>query len=322
MRWQSVIGEIKEALLATPGVSEWPELGQLVERPFDEDVLYCWDYPVIACRAVGGEVQQAVPGAAAVFCLLHSIRLVDDMLDEDPGGAYRKLGGGRAANLALALQAAASRLMEKVEMPPERRSAVLARVAKISLDTAYGQELDVGELSCEEDYWQVVDHKTPPLFAGALYIGAVLGQASFMVADEVALVGELLGKLIQISDDIKDAVARPAETDWQRPYSNLPILYALSADHPARERFQELLRTVASQEASLVAAQDILVRSGAVSFCVYRIVETFREARQHLSTIDLASPEPLVELLDYYLRPVHKLFKTIGVESPEDLLRK
>jgi len=312
-----MIGEIRKALLGTPGVSDWPRLVRLVERGVAEDALFCWDYPVSACEAVGGRPEQAVPGAAAVFCLLQGIHIVDDILDEDPKGIYQELGPGRAANLALALQAVASRVIESAGLPAGREAAILTRIAQISLDTAYGQELDLGDVTDEEHYWKVVRHKTPPLFSGALYVGAVLGGASLSTAENVGEIGLFLGKLIQVSDDVKDALARPAETDWRRGNGNLPILFAGTADHPLKERFLELLPVVTQDRGALEEAQDILVKSGAVSFCVYHIVESYRAAHRHLSSIGLPSSRPLEDLLRYYLKPIEKLFERVGLDFSE-----
>ena len=131
--------------------------------------------------------------------------------------------------------------------------------------------------------------------------------------------GFLLGKLIQISDDLKDALERPARPDWFRKWNNLPILYALTADYPDRSRFANLLPEVMKPEA-LAEAQNILVSSGAVSYCTYHMVELHRSARQHLITIPLEDHEPLKNLLEYHVRPLVSLFKSIGVEAPEELL--
>ena len=40
-----------------------------------------WEYPAVACHAFGGIEEAALPAAAAVFCSVASIRLVDDILD-------------------------------------------------------------------------------------------------------------------------------------------------------------------------------------------------------------------------------------------------
>ena len=60
---------------------------------------------------MGADDAIALPAVAAIACLQISIILVDDILDDDPRGAYHRLGAGRAANLGLAFQAAALKLL-------------------------------------------------------------------------------------------------------------------------------------------------------------------------------------------------------------------
>ena len=114
--------EIKERVRTVSGIAAWPQMLSLTERVVHRDALSVWDYPVAACQAVGGESDAALAGAAAVFCSLISIHLVDDMLDDDPKGDYHRLGAGRAANLALAFQAAGHLLLEAPEVSPAVRA--------------------------------------------------------------------------------------------------------------------------------------------------------------------------------------------------------
>jgi geranylgeranyl diphosphate synthase type I len=314
-----VIDRIRSELASIPEVAAWPEMVRLVERASDPRENPCWEYPILACQAVGGTAEQALPGAAAVFCLLYSIHLVDDLLDQDPTGLYHEVGEGTAANLALAFQAAAALVIERAELPPKRRAAMHAGLAEMSLATAYGQSLDAGSIRGEEGYWRVVEAKTPPLFKGALYLGALLGGAPAEVARGLERVGFQLGKSIQISDDLKDALEKPAKPDWHRKSNNLPILYAITADHPQRERFLELLSRI-EETPALVEAQEILVRSGAVSFCAYHMVQLHKRARESLGGVPLADPRPIAGLLEHHVKPLKGLFKVIGVESPEELL--
>ncbi len=313
------LSDIQQLLLEIDAVSDWPEMVRLVNRPVKLVSRPVWEYPGVACEAVGGRPAEALPGAAAIFCRLASIHRVDDILDEEPGGEYHRLGAGRTANLALALQGAASEVVARAEVAPERRLAIERRLAKIALDTALGQEIDLEEITREEDYWRVVGAKTPPLFSGALYIGAEIGGASRETAEAVAGLGVLIGKIIQVSDDLKDALETPAGPDWRRRGNNLPILYATLAEHPDRARFDELCARI-DEPSALVEAQEILVRSGAASYCVYQIVELYRAARERLDKIDLASPRPLAKLLFEPVAPVRGLLSAIGVEAPEELV--
>lgn len=70
--------------------------------------------------------------------------------------------------------------------------------------------------------------------------------------------------MIQIQDDLNDAIAVPANPDWALGRSSLPILFAQTVDYPERGRFLQLrcaLQAAPDAEA-LAEAQAILVRCG------------------------------------------------------------
>jgi geranylgeranyl pyrophosphate synthase len=309
---------LKSNIRALREIAAWPQMSDLIDRVVHREWISVWDYPVLACQAVGGIEEQALPGASAVFCSVVSIHLVDDMLDNDPRGDYHHLGIGPTANLALAFQAAGHRLLDDPAFDPHLRSSLQAIFAGMSLATAYGQNLDARELRSEQEYWQTVESKTPPLFAAALEIGALLGGASAETAKRLAHFGHVLGLFVQVSDDLSDALQVPARADWQRASNNLPILYALTAEHPDREEFQGLVSRVNDLEA-LALAHKILLRCGAVSYCAFKLLEFAREARSSLARIPLRDSEPVSRLLDLHMRPLHKLFESVGVEKPTEL---
>src|SRR5262249_3436724 len=113
--------EMKAQIRSLHEVAAWPEMLEMIERVGYRESLSVWDYPGIACKAVGGDAATVLPAAAAIFCSLISIHLVDDMLDLDPKGDYRRLGAGKVANLALAFQAAGHRLLDSPALPASTR---------------------------------------------------------------------------------------------------------------------------------------------------------------------------------------------------------
>jgi geranylgeranyl pyrophosphate synthase len=305
---------IKTAVRNVPEISTWPEALGLIERVGHREGISVWDYPFATCRAVGGTETAALPGAAAVFCSLISIHLVDDMLDEEPNGDFRRLGPGQTANIAIAFQAAGHRLLSGVE--PGLGAAAQAILARMALGTAYGQGLDIREARSEEEYWQIVEAKTPPLFGAAFKIGALLGGAPAETIERVEQIGRTLGRFIQVSDDLSDALQTPARVDWNKPSNNLVILYALTARHPARERFRELVMRSGDPEA-LSEAHQILLKSGAISYCTFKMLELSQRAQEILDSTPLHSPEPVAKVLRLNVKPVHRLLETMGVEEPE-----
>jgi len=309
---------IQACVLALPEVAAWPEMAGVFERS-SSTPRSDWSLPGMACQAVGGDEAAAIPGAAALACLQISIILVDDMLDDDPRGAHLRLGPGPAANLALAWQAAAFRLVEQAPVNVERRSAVVASLAGMALTTALGQQWDAQNLTGEDNYWKVVRAKSTPFYAAALHVGALLGGAEAGVAEGLRDFGALIGEVIQIQDDLQDAFQTPANPDWKQGRNNLLLLYALTAQHSAHTQFLELLSRIDDPPA-LGEAQRILIRCGAVSYAVYQLIQRYHTARQWLAALPLADPAPMQELLARQTQPLVSLLRTIGVDVPEELL--
>jgi len=297
----------------------WPQALKLIDRTVHRESVSVWEYPVAACQAVGGGEDEALPAAAAVFCSMISIHLVDDILDDDPRGDYRRIGAGPAANLALAFQAGGHLLLADAAVEAEVRAAVQASFATLSLATCYGQGLDAQELASEEEYWRVVGNKTPPLFGEAFRMGALLGGATPETAEMLARVGRALGLFIQVNDDMADALAVPACADWQRRHNNLPILFALTAEHAERAEFARLSLRADDPEA-LAAAQKILLRSGAISFCALKLIEFSREIQELLGSVSLKDRAPVTRIVEFHMKPLHRLLEKVGVEEPAALV--
>jgi geranylgeranyl pyrophosphate synthase len=313
----SETASITECVLALPEVAAWPQIAGVFERAAGRP-RPDWNWPLIACQAVGGDVAVAIPGAAAIACMYVSIILVDDMLDEDPRGEHRRSGCGPTANMALALQAAAFRLLKQMTVSAACRAAVADSLARLALSTARGQHLDIQRPESEDGYWEVVRAKSTPFYGGALHVGALLGNADQAVAERLRDLGALLGEVIQIHDDLLDAMQTPANPDWTQGQPNLAILYARTADHPDRARFVELLSRSDDPQA-LHEAQQILIRCGAVSYCAYHLLQRHQVARQWLQEIPLADPAPTADLLAQQTHPLRMLLQSTGVELPSAL---
>jgi geranylgeranyl pyrophosphate synthase len=310
---------IQQRLVAVPEVGAWPDLEALIRREVERPTRPAWAHPAAACCAVGGEGPEALPAAAAVYCSLLALHLVDDLLDDEPRGDFHRLGAGGAANLALALLALAHRMLDEADAAPEVGASLHRELAGLVLATSLGQALDASEIEDEEAYWRLVRAKTPPLFAAAWSAGARLGGASAALAGSLAKVGGKVGELVQVSDDLADALRSPAAPDWRRPRNNLALLYGLTAEHPDRARLAALCPRAGEPEA-LCEAQAILARCGAVSFAAYKLIELAAEAHRMLDAVPLAERRHLGELIDEPIAPVYGLLGALGIEDPEALV--
>ncbi|HBL26829.1 MAG TPA: hypothetical protein DD490_08350 [Acidobacteria bacterium] len=305
----------KELIRSLDPVAVWPEMAEMIDRFDPHGTLGVWEYPLAACTAVGGPDNSATAGCAAILCSLISIHLLDDMLDEDPGGIQHRLGEGRTANLAMAFQAAGHQVLDDDRLAPHTRAAVHLALARMTLATACGQNLDMRVIADEDQYWGVVEAKTSPLFSAAFSIGSLLGGASPATAQHLAGLGGLLGRCVQVSDDLLDALRTPAAADWgSRRSNNLAILYAMTAEHAEKKEFLELSKH-AEDPTALASAQEILVRSGALSYCVFKMVGFLGQAGRLLAGLSLPAPESVARLFEAHAKPIHHLFAAAGVPA-------
>lgn len=296
-----------------PIFEEWPELDVILRRsastrPRD------WNLPICLCQALGMPPEQAIPAAAALACAQISIILVDDMLDDDPRGEYRRIGSGRAANLALAFQAAGVEALLEGRSRPRSRLEAAHCLNQMLYQTALGQELDIRNPADEEAYWQVVANKSAPFYGCAFQLGAISAETPVNITRGIRRLGELYGEMIQIHDDLNDTLTMPANPDWLQGRNPLPILFAQTVDHAERENFMALRQTIAS-DGTLEEAQGILIRCGAVSYCVDQLLQRHQAAQNLLDELALPAQGLVNALIHDLIAPVQRLFETLSLQK-------
>ena len=206
--------------------------------------LFC----LLACQAVGGEPQQALPAAAAVE-LIHNFSLLhDDIEDNSPTRRHRatvwkiwgepqaiNAGDGMFALAHLALQ----RLSEK-GLPGDRVLAACRVFDQTCLALCEGQYLDMSfedRLDVDVDrYLAMIRRKTAALLSCSTHLGALLGSGDAGLATRYARFGQNLGLAFQIEDDIlgiwgeEEVTGKPQAGDIRQRKKSLPIVYALQQE--------------------------------------------------------------------------------------------
>lgn len=317
------VERIRASLLAMPEIAELPPLVELLARVKPSKQIPCWDYPGLACEALGGEAEQTLPAAIAIFASLGAIHLIDDMLDEEPAGLHADAGPGIAANVASCLQAAAHRAIAQAELEPALAGVMQGRLATMTMATALAQHRDTSPCADEQAYFRVIEGKTPPLFSCALALGALHAGGRPEQVEGIAGLGLDFGRMIQMSDDLKDALDLPLAADWRRPTNNLALIYASTAEHPDRARFLELLARLQApspSEESIAEAHRIVWRCGAAAYCIYHMIESHQRAIELLRAIDLPNPAPLLGLLRSPMQPVVGILRRAGIAEPEQVI--
>lgn len=301
--------EATKYLLNNPLLSGWAEIEKIIEKVAAGKPSH-WRLPVVVCLTVGGTQEQALPAMAAIAAFHTSIIMVDDLLDGDRRFESLGFNVGDVANMAVALQAAAMNAISHSQCGLENKHLILERLSEMMLSATLGQHMDTHSQTFDEPtYWNIIKTGGSPFFASALYSGALIGGAPRQTADILSNVGCIYGELIQIHDDIKDALEKPAASDWNDGQFSLPILFAAGVNHPQRDRFLELRRRINEPQA-LNEAQSILFSSGAISYCAHQAVQRFKKTQEILQTITVPDRTPLDTVLNKIIAPVYRLLDT------------
>lgn len=304
---------VHDAVLRHAEASAWPALRTVAQLADGIGTTGPAELALRACRAAGGADEAAYPAATSLHCLHTAIHLVDDVIDGEERSMV-DLPPGLRANLAMALQSIAIEILDAA--PEAVRAPLMLAAAAAGRETARGQELDAEGAVDEDGYWQIVEAKTPPLFTAALRMGALAGGASAATAEALAAAGIPLGVLIQVGDDLGDVMGEEIHPDWRRPGDNVALRFALEADHPERDRFHALVPHVADPAAH-AEAKDILVRSGAFSFCLHHMRVAAEESRCAVRRVALCDHQPVLELIDHIAAPVDDVLTRALAEVDE-----
>jgi len=240
---------------------------------------------LLACEALGGEREKALPAAAAVE-LVHNFSLVhDDIEDRDAERHHRPTvwsvwGDAQAINAGDALLALAHLALFRLADAGLSAATVVnsARVLDArTLEMVEGQTLDLGfegEVNVGlDDYFGMIEKKTGALFGCALHLGALVAGADDATAGRIDSAGRALGTAFQIKDDVLGVWGQAGKTgkpadDIRRRKKSLPVVYALNeAPEQRREALKAVYQQAELSENDISTVVDCLDAAGAWNYC-------------------------------------------------------
>ncbi|MEU5852844.1 polyprenyl synthetase family protein [Saccharopolyspora shandongensis] len=252
---------------------------------------------VLAAEAVGGEPAAALPAAAAVelvhnFSLIHDDLIDGDVLRRGQPAVWKEHGVPAAILLGDALQSEAFAILLGQGGAPAG-AAVAARLAASMREVVVGQVEDIrftelpwtGEQAVGvAEYLAMAEAKTGALLGFSASAGALLADADAATAECFDRLGRSLGLAFQCTDDVLGIWGDPAATgkpvlgDLREGKKTLPIIAALAAEGPARERLVSLVGAEARTESDLRLAAELIEELGGREFAE-------REAMRHLTGV-------------------------------------
>ncbi|MEG2336653.1 MAG: polyprenyl synthetase family protein [Bacteroidales bacterium] len=171
-------------------------------------------FVMMACDLFEGNLNEAIYPALGVEIFHNFTLLHDDLMDQAPMRRGRdtvqiKWSPNTAILSGDAMFALAYTYLLRTKS--DKIKDVVMAFNKVAIGVCEGQQYDMNfetakEVSLDE-YIQMIYFKTAILLAGALQIGAVIGNASSEDADHLYRFGEQIGLAFQLQDDMLDLYA-------------------------------------------------------------------------------------------------------------------
>lgn len=195
----------------------------------------------ISQHAAGTPLPQSTLMSAVTLELLHTASLVhDDVVDES--GERR---GQKSVN-AVYDNRMAVLLGDYLLGGSLHAAALTGNIEVVETIARLGGELSEGEIYqlantqgddiSEEGYYRVITHKTASLFRASARLGALSAGSSEEFLETATRLGEIIGTIFQIRDDIFDyfddpAIGKPRGNDMAEGKLTLPVIHALLSTH-------------------------------------------------------------------------------------------
>ncbi len=266
---------------------------------------------LMACDAVGGNVVEALPVAAAVeifhnFTLLHDDIMDNAVVRRGRPTVCRRFGRNAAVLSGDAMLILAYRMLR--EGPADRADELAGIFDDMALKVCEGQQYDMDfEASAHvsmQEYMTMIGGKTAALLAAAVEMGAVAGGASDREREAMRTFGWQLGLAFQIQDDLldtygtSDRLGKNVGGDIAEGKKTFLSVYACEAGDPDT---QLLLGSLLSDRQTPAperfrSVKEIYDRLGAPKAAGKEVLQCLGRASAALDVLDAGQTGPLNRL--------------------------
>ena len=290
------------------------ELGEPIEaRP---DLRIHPTLCVLACEALGGGREAALPAAAAVELVLRSSQIHGDIQDgvhERKGRptVWWTWGPAQAINAGDGMHALARLSLLSLTdggMPPERAFRAVSKLDAASLRYCEGQYLDLTYQErvdiTQEAYLEAVEGRSAALMGCAAELGAQMALAGGGAEQAMALYGRKVGAAAHVRDDVLrlwglSGEEMPPPGGLLNKRKTLPIVYALrNATGAERRTLGDVYFKRVMEPEDIGKILEVLERLGAKDFAMETANSLCSEAIEALNDAG-ASTDGVDELAGY-----------------------
>lgn len=270
---------------------------------------------ILAAKMINDKVSDTTILGAVALELLHNASLMhDDVVDDSDkrrgAATINKVWDNHIAVLMgdffLAKCLESSNATESLAI-----SKILASmVIRLSEGELEQQSNARAHLLSENAYFSVISGKTASLFSGCLKIGAISAGAKDEEVAKLAEIGELMGLVFQMRDDIfdyypsNDNVGKPTGHDILEGKITLPLIFALNQS--ANEENSKM-RSLVESNRQLTSAQvstlvDYAKAVGGIDYAQAKMKNLGFQAKKMLMNFEKTdSRDALVKLIDFFI---------------------
>lgn len=273
---------------------------------------------LLAAKMAGGEVtEKSIQGAVALELLHNASLMHDDVIDKSDErrgmSSINKVWDNRVAVLMgdffLSKCLVASNSTGSLDI-----SNILANMV-IRLSEGELEQLSNvrSHLLSESAYFSVISGKTASLFSACMKVGALSVGCSDDVVERMGQIGELMGLVFQIRDDIFDyypsaEIGKPSGHDILEGKVTLPLLYALQhAEGEEASKMKSMLEE--GRELNGEQIEQLVEFAKAVGGIEYAQAKMKNLAFEAKKLLNLQPESPardaLKSLIDYFIARNH-----------------
>ena len=271
------------------------------------------------CRGITSKTIQT----AASLELMHTASLMhDDVVDDTPMRRGAKATHEVWSN-KIAILVGDFMLSKAIELlSAVRNTSILSIISEMCASLTSGEllQLHSGESMwiSEEQYLQVIKHKTAHLFSACSEAGAVSAGATSRQQTAMRQFGMCLGLCFQLKDDVFDYsdiedLGKPTMNDLRDGKATVPIIKSLQrAPKEEADHIKEIVEALANKSPHIdnfEAEQEIrsfVLRYDGIRYA-YQLMDKYRKKAVDALSIfpDNKYKDSLISLLDYAIQRMH-----------------
>lgn len=266
---------------------------------------------LLACEAVSGEYNKALPMAASLE-LVHAFTLVhDDIMDKDTTRRgkptiYSKWGEPLAINAGDGIFAKAYASILNLETPLEIAAKAVKALSASIIEVCEGQAMDISfekkENISKAEYLDMAERKTASLIAAATHTGAIIGGGNDNEINALENYGRKVGLAFQIWDDYIDFASentgKTYGSDIKKGKKTFIVCHSLEyANANQKKRLQHILKTPVDETGPEMIAEavEILNTTGSIKYAKEYSEGLIDEAKVALNILEESDAKTALE---------------------------